>query len=278
MASAYRPRHKEKPKHQKLESLTLNTIINHPTTNKKTHIYLPQLKRTTPALPDRLITAKVTLVTPKIYTRMNTILHSKTRYTPQYTPCHIKHKYSPLQMYYTHPQYKNHPTRKPHPKQKNKNSPEPIPSPKYDFHPKYGSHPNHRPHPKHLCQQKSLSHPKPKLHPKLTYHSQYKPHPKYNTYLILNPYPKLKIHLGYKPYPKWHRRYNSYVRYKPKTYTQQNHLNLQTYQRNNYHPKHNPHPTLKHRPFSKPKSHPIYKRYPKNKMALAYRPHHKTNC
>ena len=66
---------------------------------------------------------------------MNTTLNSKTLYTPRHTPYHKKHKYSILQIYYTHPQYKIHPTRKTHPKQQNMNLPEPIPYPKYESHP-----------------------------------------------------------------------------------------------------------------------------------------------
>ena len=113
-ASAYRPRHKEKPKYLKLEKLTSKTTIIHPPTNKNTHSYLIQ-QRTTPTLLNRF-TTKAIISTPKIYIRINTIIHNKTQYTSRYTPHHIKHIYNLLQRYPAHSQYKYHLILRPHTK------------------------------------------------------------------------------------------------------------------------------------------------------------------
>ena len=118
MASAYRPRHKEKPKYKKLEKRAPKTTINHPPTNKSTHSYLTQLGKTTHILPNHL-TTKVTTTTPKIYTKINTIIRNKIQYIPKYIPHYTKHKHSLLQKNPTRPQYKYHQTIKSHTKQKN---------------------------------------------------------------------------------------------------------------------------------------------------------------
>ena len=118
MASAYWPRHNKKPKHPKQQNLTPNKTTNHLPINRSTHTYLTQLEITTLVLPNRVHT-NVTITTPKIYNRINPIIHNKIQHIPQYTSSHIKCIYHPLQMYHVHSQHKYHPTLKTHTKQKN---------------------------------------------------------------------------------------------------------------------------------------------------------------
>ena len=230
--SAYRPRHKEKPTYLKLEKLASKTIIKHPSTNKSTHPYLAQQRKTTTLLTR--FTTKAIISTPKIYIRINTIIHNKIQYISQHTPHHIKHTHNLLQRYPVHSQYKYHLILKPHTKQTRYLKP--TSRLKYEIHPNYDSHLRHK------CPVKLFSHPKPKLHSKLNNHPQYKFYTK------------------------------------TKQCTQGNHPNLKQYQINNIHPKHNPHLHPKCLDSSEPKLHLNYKRYSKNKKALAHWPRHKTNC
>ena len=244
-ASAYRPRHKEKANCQKLESLTFYTKINHIPKNKNPHIHLSQLEITTLTPPNSHITTKATLIIHKIYNKLTNIPHSKVCYKFQYT-------YNLLKIYYTLPQYKYHPTPNP---QRKCFIPIPYPTPSMESTKTMVATQKNRYH------KKLIFHPKPKLNLKPTQHLRNKPRPKYNTYSIPNPYSKPETHLRSKLHPKPHRIYNLNINYKPEQYTQQNHINSKTYEKNNSHPKHNPPSNPENCPLSKSNSHSKHKRH-----------------
>ena len=149
-ASAYRPRHNTKIKHQNTNKTLLNIKTNHLLSSKSANIYL-QLEKTMPTLPNLANTTKSTHILFKKYTKIKTIPYHTITYCIkpnilQNAFYNIKHKYRHRTLYlYKHGIYYTRlpiTTKKQHPHYTT-----PKPKPKSRTHSKYNIHP--QPHSKH---------------------------------------------------------------------------------------------------------------------------------